>query len=356
MKASSILNEADLDQILIIKPSAIGDIANSLHFLRGIRQAHPKAKIGWLVNQSYESILTNHPDIDQVFSFDRNIWKKNLGKSISSFWQLVRKLRVFKPTLTIDLQCLLRTGILTRLSGAPKRIGLEDCREGSSYFYTHLVRYPTKGMHAVERYWEAAKFLGCTGEIPPASFPVDEAEKTHVLNLISRLPRPWIGCCPGARWLTKQWPSSYYAKTLHKAQSETSGSIILFGGNDDCKNASEIAALIPPETPVLNLAGKTNLRGLIAVISQMDFVFSNDTGPLHIAVAQGKNIISPFLCTKVEWNGPYGQFHNTVSTSVPCKGSYLTKCPKMICLDDLVPEKLFPLVERTVQKWKASKT
>lgn len=356
MKDSFILKDFDPTRILIIKPSAIGDIANTLPFLRGIRETYPKAKISWLVNKSYETILSNHPDIDEVFCFDRNIWKKHLGKSLSSSWKLIKNLRAFKPTLAIDLQCLLRTGILARLSGAPIRIGLEDCREGSSYFYTHLVRYPSNGMHAVARYWEAAKFLGCKGEIPPATFPVDETEKTYALDLISRLPRPWIGCCPGARWLTKQWPSSYYAKALHKAQFETSGSIILFGGPDDNKNASEIATLLPPGTPVINLAGKTSLRGLIAVISQMDFVFSNDTGPLHIAVAQGKNVISPFLCTKVEWNGPYGQFHNTVSTSVPCKGSYLTKCPKMICLDDLVPEKIFPLVESTIQAWKASKT
>ena len=356
MKASFILKDFDPSRILIIKPSAIGDIANSLPFLRGIRATYPQSKISWLVNQSYESILTNHLDINEVFSFDRNIWKKNFGKGLSSSWKLIQRIRALNPTLTIDLQCLLRTGILTRLSGAPIRIGLEDCREGSSYFYTHLVNYPSKGMHAVERYWEAAKFLGCKGEIPPASFPVDETEKTNVLKLISLMPKPWIGCCPGARWLTKQWPSSYYSKVLQKAQSETSGSIILFGGNDDNKNASEIAALLAPGTPVINLAGKTSLRGLIAVISQMDFVFSNDTGPLHIAVAQEKNIIAPFLCTKVEWNGPYGQFHNTVSTSVQCKGSYLTKCPKMICLDDLVPEKMFPLVESTIQAWKVSKT
>ncbi|NBR05790.1 MAG: glycosyltransferase family 9 protein [Planctomycetes bacterium] len=356
MRASLILNDFDPARILIIKPSAIGDIANSLPFLRGVRKKYPEAKISWLINQSYEAILTNHPDIDEVFSFDRNIWKKNFGKSLSSSWKLVQNIRTFKPTLTIDLQCLLRTGILARLSGAPVRIGLEDCREGSKYFYTHLVRYPFKGMHAVERYWEAAKFLGCKGEIPPASFPIDEAENTKTLGLISRLPKPWIGCCPGARWLTKQWPASYYARTLQKAQTETSGGIVLFGGNDDSKNASEILSLLPVGTPAINLTGKTSLRGLIAVISIMDFIFSNDTGPLHIAVAQGKKVISPFLCTKVEWNGPYGQFQNTVSTSVPCKGSYLTKCPKMICMDDLVPEKMFPLVESTVQAWRSSKT
>lgn len=356
MKISLTLKETDPERILIIKPSAIGDIANSLPFLRGIREKFPKSKIGWLVNQSYESLLTNHPDINTVFSFDRGIWKKSLPKSLSSSLQLIQKLRKFKPSISIDLQCLLRTGILSRLSGAPIRIGLEDCREGSRFFYTHMVKYPTKGMHAVLRYWEAAKFMGCEGKLPNASFLVDEHENKNITTLISHLPRPWIGCCPGARWVTKQWPATYYAKTLQKAQSETMGSVILFGGNDDDKNASEISTLLPKGIPILNLAGKTSLRGLVALISQMDFIFSNDTGPLHIAIAQNRKIIAPFLCTKVDWNGPFGQFQNTISTKVKCAGSYLTKCPKMICLDDLTPEKIYPLVESMVNTWKSNKT
>ncbi len=348
------MNHFDTSRILIIKPSAIGDIANSLPFLRGIKAKYPNAKIGWLVNKSYESILNNHPDLDQVFSFDRSMWKKNWRKSFTSLWKLVQQLRAFKPTLAVDLQCLLRTGILTRLSGAPIRIGLEDCREGSRFFYTHLIKYPEKDMHAVSRYWEAAKFLGCDFHIPNASFPEDKLESDSIFHLISNFPRPWIGCCPGARWLTKQWPSGYYAKVLTKARSETSGSIILFGGNDDQENASKIINHLPEDTPFINLVGKTSLRGLIAVISKMDFIFSNDTGPLHIAIAQKKTIISPFLCTKVKWNGPFGQFHNAVETSVHCKGSYLKTCPKMICLDELTPEKLYPVVESVIGLWKSN--
>lgn len=337
-------------RILIIKPSAIGDIANTLPFLEGVRSLFPKSSIGWLINLSYESLLKDHPAIDKLFLFDRNAWKKGILKGLRSFQNTIKEIRKFRPTLCIDLQGLLRTGILSRLSGAKVRIGLEDSKEGSRAFYTHLVRYPNPGgMHAVERYWEAAKFLGCEGNIPKGRFPI--GPDGFQVPDSAFLPRPWIGCCPGARWKTKQWREDYFGNVLTRANSLTGGSVIFFGGPDDKESAANIAALLPPGVPTRDFTGKTSLSALVALISQLDMAFSNDTGPLHIAVAQGIQVISPFLCTRVLWNGPFGQFENALETSVTCKGSYLMTCRKMVCLDDLTPAKFEPIIQRVCEPW-----
>lgn len=339
------------DRILIIKPSAIGDIANTLPFLEGIRTRFPNATIGWLVNQSYESLLKNHPAIHRLFPFDRNAWKKGIFKGLLSFRNTVRKIRAFRPTLTIDLQGLLRTGIFSRLSGAPVRIGLEDCREGSRLFYTHIVNYSNPGeLHAVERYWEAARYLGCEGDVPAGRFPFEGGDLAPFDN--SMLPRPWIGCCPGARWKTKQWREEYFASVINRAHSLTGGSVIFFGGPDDQTSASNIANLLPTSIPKMDFTGKTSLSGLVQLISKLDLAFSNDTGPLHIAVAQGIPVISPFLCTRIIWNGPFGQFANALETTVPCKGSYLMTCKQMVCLDDLTPDKFDPILLRVCNPWR----
>lgn len=339
------------ERILVLKPSAIGDIANALPFLEGIRRRFPSSKIGWLINQSYTQLLAKHEAIHELFPFDRNSWKNGIFKGIRSFSSLIGKIRSFRPDISIDLQCLLRTGIISRLSGAPIRIGLEDCREGSRAFYTHIVPYPNPGnMHSVERYWEAAKFLGCEGKAPNGSFP--RTYDSSLQSALENLPRPWVGCCPGARWRTKQWKLEYFCELLSKAINITKGSVILFGGPDDVESATKIQNALSNNIPLSNLVGKTSLSGLVDLISSLDFTFSNDTGPLHIAVAQGIPVISPFLCTKVAWNGPYGQFDNALETSVPCKASYLMKCDRMICQDDLTPSKFHPIVERICEPWK----
>ena len=92
------------------------------------------------------------------------------------------------------------------------------------------------------------------------------------------------------------------------------------------------------------MTGRTNLAQLAAIIDRADAVLSNDTGPLHLAVALGRPVVAPYTCTQVRRNGPYGQAERAVETNVWCKGSYRCKCNRLECMSELTPDRLWPIL------------
>src|SRR5437588_567292 len=111
-------------RIAIIKPSALGDIAHSLPVLSALRQRFPATHISWVVNRGYAPILERHPDLNDIVSFDRGAMRKGWIKGGWDFAHFLRHLRSHRFDMVIDLQGLLRTGLMTLASGAAVRIGL----------------------------------------------------------------------------------------------------------------------------------------------------------------------------------------------------------------------------------------
>jgi heptosyltransferase I len=134
-----------------------------------------------------------------------------------------------------------------------------------------------------------------------------------------------------------------------RAQSNFGGSAIFVGTPEEANLAQQAAMLV--QGPVCQLAGITTLPQLVAVLAQADAMLANDTGPLHLAVALGRPVVAPYTCTRVEKTGPYGQMERAVETTVWCKGSYLKTCPRMECMADLTPDRLWPALEMILHTW-----
>ena len=100
-----------------------------------------------------------------------------------------------------------------------------------------------------------------------------------------------------------------------------------------------------------NLAGATTLPQLAALLSQVDVLLANDTGPLHLAVALGRPVVAPYTCTVVRRTGPYGQDCRAVETTVWCRGSYLKQCDRLECMAELSPARLWPALEEILRTW-----
>src|SRR5262245_31865471 len=122
-------------RIALIKPSALGDIVHSLPVLTALRSRFPRAHITWIVNRGYAPLLEGHPDLDETLPFDRGAFRTGYIQGTMRFAGFVRELWRRQFDLVIDLQCLFRTGMMAFASGAARRIGLLDAREGSRLFY-----------------------------------------------------------------------------------------------------------------------------------------------------------------------------------------------------------------------------
>jgi heptosyltransferase I len=336
----------DPRRIVLIKPSALGDIMHSLPVLSALRVRFPSAHLAWLVNRAYEPLLRGHPDLDATIPFDRGLFRSGWRSGCAATYGFVRDLRARRFDMAIDLQGLLRSGILAFLTGAPVRLGLTSSREGGTLFHTHRIHDGGRVVHAVERYWRVVEALG-GGDLPKRfRLPIAAEDRAWARERLADFPRPWIAVGVGSRWLTKRWLPAHFAELVRRAQQRFGGTAIFIGTPDERPLAEQTAAAIAG--PALQLTGETRLTQLAGVLAEADVVLANDTGPLHLAVALGKPIVAPYTCTEVRRTGPFGQFDRAAATTVWCRGSEVQHCARLECMSELVPDRLWPILERVL--------
>jgi lipopolysaccharide heptosyltransferase I len=335
-------------RIAIIKPSALGDIVHALPVLSALRRRFPATHISWVVNRSYEPLLAGHPDLDATLPFDRGALEKGLAAAGYAFG-FANRLRRERFDLVVDLQGLLRTGLMTAATGAPWKVGFANAREGAVHFYTDRVGIPDADrIHAVERYWRVAEHLGA-GVEKTFIVPLRPAELAAVERELAPLPRPWMAFAVGSRWVTKCWPPAHFAVLANRANSAFGGTVLFVGTADDAALTLETAGRLRGASR--DFTGKTTLPRLAALLSRIDVMVANDTGPLHLAAALGRPCVAPYTCTKVVLHGPLGSTGG-VETAVACGGSYLKRCPNsLVCMTDLTPDKLWGPLAEVLTAW-----
>ncbi len=337
------------ERIAIIKPSALGDIAHSLPVLTALRGRFPDAHISWIVNHGYAAILEKHPHLDELVAFDRGAVRKSWLGAGFEFARFLNRLGKSRFDMAIDLQGLFRTGLMTMATRASVRIGLASAREGAGFCYTHRVDDRSDVTLAVDRYWRVIEALGNAPATKTFLVPVQPEARTWAQSLLCQYPRPWLAVGVGSRWLTKRWPPEHFAALVRRAQATFGGTALFVGAPEEAELAQVAASLLTG--PMVQLTGKTTLPQLVALLSEGDVMIANDTGPLHLAVALGRPVVAPYTCTLVERTGPYGQTDRAVETSIWCRGSYLKTCPRMECMAELTPERLWAPLEMILRQW-----
>ena len=331
------------ERVVVIKPSALGDVANAFHALSALRSHWPHTKISWVINRSLRGLVDGHPQIDEVIEYDRA--GAGFGRGgLPTFIQFLRGLRARRFDVAIDMQGLLRSGLMTFATDAPVRVGWADAREGARWFYTHHIRAPLNDQHAVDRLLAlAAAFGAATGDIVPM-VAVSKGDTSWARDVLADVPRPRLALNLGARWETKRWPPEHFAEIARRAVLERGAGLIVLGAPEDRPSVEAFINRVAPN-PVVDLCGKTSLSQLAALAEQIDLLVSNDTGPLHVATAAGARVVGVYTCTSPALNGPYGPRALWAETEVDCRASYRVTCPHhFICMSELVPDRVWPKV------------
>jgi lipopolysaccharide heptosyltransferase II len=331
------------DRVVVIKPSALGDVVNAFHALSALRAHWPHARYSWVINRSLRGLVDGHPHIDDVIEYDRAGSGLGPGR-LANLLRFLGMLRSRRFDVAIDMQGLLRSGIMTFATGAPVRVGLADAREGATWFYTHRVVAPLNDTHAVDRLLAIASAFGAEATTAGPVLAVGESDRDWARRVLAGLGRPRLALNLGARWETKRWPPEHFVEIAKRAVAERGAGLIAVGAPEDRPFVDDFIARLDP-IPVLDLCGRTTLAQLGALAGEMDVVLSNDTGPLHLATAAGARVVGIYTCTSPALNGPYGPRATTVSTDVDCKASYLVHCPHgLICMSELTPDRVWPKV------------
>jgi predicted lipopolysaccharide heptosyltransferase III len=343
------LRSTEFSRILLIKLSALGDVIHTIPVLNKLRRRYPSARIDWLVTPAIGELLRHHPAITNVIAFARDEWAVPWRLApFASFLRLAKTLRETAYDLVLDIHGQFRTAALTVSTGAAVRIGFDrprsevwnasprqfgeqarkhawqGAREGSWLAYTHHIRVPTLDLHAVDRYLNVAPMLGLDDDPADFSFPVPQAARSRVEALLTQhavRDHRLITIAPGTVWETKKWGNDKFAKVADHFLRK-GFAVLLIGSPRERILCEEVARLAPG---AVNVAGATTVSELAALIQRSTLSITNDSGPMHLAVALNRPVVSIFGPTDPLWIGPYRRANAVLQSGVSCAPCYLRR-------------------------------
>jgi heptosyltransferase-1 len=294
--------------ILIIKPSAMGDIVLALPALRALRRSFPESRISWLVRPEFAELLWGHPDLDEIILFDRRLLGKwwYSPKAFGELMRLMKRLRRERFDIVFDFQGLFRTGFLAWATGCKKRIGMAEAREFATVFYTHKIPQDYSCVHLVDYYLRMAEAGGAQGGKAEFKLLEDEAAEGAVRGILKEYKVDfdnYVVIVPGAARANKRWPMERFAELADKIAEGSKLSVVAVGS--EAERGYIDALRLSAKRPIVNIAGRTGICELTRLLRGAKLVVSNDTGPGHIAAALGVPMVMIFGPTNPARVCPY---------------------------------------------------
>lgn len=351
------------DRILIRGVNWLGDAVMTTPALQRLREARPRARLVLLTQEKLAGLWQNHPSLDGLLTCA-------VGESP---WAVAGRLRAEAFSTALLLPNSPRAALEAWLARIPQRIGY--ARPWRSWLLTqplpprpgqarmakrsvreirHLIRRsgasaagapvspPPRASHQIHDYLHLAAALGANPEPLAPRLEVTAAELHQAEEAFlpgkrgqaqaspSAAPRRLLGLCPGAEYgPAKRWPAERFAAVARAVVREDANCLWLaLGGPRDWPVCEEVARRAGGG--VLNLAGQTSLRQLMALLKLCRVVLTNDSGPMHVAAALGTPVVVPFGSTSPSLTGP-GQpgdpRHRLFSSDAPCAPCFRRHCP-----------------------------
>lgn len=328
--------------ILIVKMSSLGDVIHALPCAAALRSLYHKAKISWVVEDTFSDILLDNPVIDEVIVID--------GKRLrrGSLWSKIAYLRELKHLLTeknfdlvLDLQGLIKSSVVALFTGCKNRLGYCEMREGSK-FVTKPVCGDNATGHVIERYLDVIRYLGVKVENAQFILPVLDKQTNTIKEKLAAsgfsAADKYIVFAPGTSWSSKEWPPEHYV-TLGEKLLVNGYWLVIAGGKADIAKSKFIQEKLASHK-VVDLTGQTTIKELLALCRLATLYVSGDTGPLHIAVAAGVPVVAMYGPTKAHRTGPYGMCEVLVS-KLDCSGCMKKTCAPLKCMQGITPQEVY---------------
>jgi lipopolysaccharide heptosyltransferase I len=362
-----------LERILLIKPSAVGDVIHTLPVLAKLRARYPAARIDWVLTPPIAELIGHHPALSNVVLFDRGALGRGWRMWLAGMARMLAELVRTRYDLVIDLHGQFRSAILTLATRAPVRIGFDrphpgprsptdrrlvanayrhgwtGAREGAWLAYTHRIALPRSDVHAVDRYLWLGPLLGLDEGPPDFHVPIPPESAARVEALLAKHDlqgRSLTVLVPGTIWPTKHWHIEGFAAVARHLR-KASRAVVLAGSSGERQRCRAVADLAPG---AVDLSGQTKLSELADLIRRADLCVTNDSGSMHLTVALGRPVVSVFGPTDALWIGPYGRSESVVRADLPCAPCYfrqLHACPhNHACMNEVTSSMVIERIER----------
>jgi len=342
-------------RILIINPFGIGDVIFTLPLIRNLKSYFPQSHIGYLCNRRTYPILSVQPDIDSLYVYEKDEWRKmyqmSRMKTILKFRNFLKSIKKMNFDIVFDLSLAQEFGFVSWFLGIKRRLGYNYKNRGIFLNKTIKISgYSDK--HIIEYYSDLIALLGLEPKFKFAELHLPETVLSWAEGEISKLKNRTdliISLIPGggASWgedaYKKRWAEEKYKKLLDLIKINTNAGILLLGDKKD----EDAWGDFPENDTVLNYMGKTSLLEFAALIASSDLVITNDGGPLHIAAASSVSTLSVFGPVSETVYGPYpvDNKHRVISLQLNCRPCYknfkMADCSNYACLNELSVDNVF---------------
>ncbi len=338
-----------MQNILVVKLSAIGDVIHALPVSYAIKESFPDVHLTWVVEPPAYDLLTMDSCVDEIITFHKKEFK-SIGGFLTNYGPLKRQIQRRSYDAVLDLQGLFKSAAIARLAKAPVKLGMCNMRELSDRISRPVIGPHAQG-HIVERYLDVARALGCRVDqvVFPLAVPEREADLTRRIfsQAGGNMGNPYVVFAIGANWPNKRWPIEYFAKLSDWLYAQRLIPVIVGGGAVDEQRAAELCAAA--EIPPINLVGRTNFKQLTCVLQHAQLTIGGDTGPVHLSAGVGTKTIMVMGPTDANRNGPYGQLENAIEVERSCKYCWNRACPKGLdCLADITVQQVRAKVEELI--------
>jgi heptosyltransferase-1 len=337
-----------LSRFLLVRLGALGDIVHAIPVAAALSRAFPSARIDWLVSAKHRGLLDLVPVVDRRLA----IRDRGDAGGVTSLVSAIRELRRNRYDVVFDLQGLLKSAVLARLSGAPRVIGFSSgyLRERLARpFYTEVYDPGGGGMydpgersHVVQMNLGLLTTIGVAVAAP--EFPIERIDTEIARALRERAGGRYALVNPGAAWPNKRWPAARYGAVARAVDARHGLKTIVSWGPGEEPLAQEVvresagAALLSPRTSIVDL---------LALIRAATVMISGDTGPTHVAAALGTPIVGIYGPTRPSRNGPWAPLDITISRDDVCQCHHLRRCTRdRMCLLDVEAAEVLDAVER----------
>jgi len=345
--------ENNVEKILIVRLSAIGDVIHSLPTAYALRQKYPNAQIDWLVEKQSYPLVELNPYLDNVIILPRKQWKKSIKKDfikgLKSFFSFFKNLRAENYDITLDVQGLFKSALSSFLAKPNLRMGPADGREMSTLFYQAKIEVPDNKVHKIKKYLHFAGALGAEMDEINYGLKLTPVIKSRVSRLFESHKitsnKKIVIINPFTNWESKNWFLERYFKLANELIKDNY--YLIFTGSSDDKEAIDSFIAIN-EDNYSNLAGETDLQELTELYNRADLYIGGDTGPTHLAAAVGTPVISLMGPTDPETNGPFGKGHTVIQdNSLECIRCWDRHCSrKMQCMKSISVEQVLRIAKK----------
>ncbi len=331
-------------QILIVKPSSLGDIVHTLPMAHALKRCFPGCRLGWIVQDVFAGLLERDSAVDAVYPVHisstsdphagRFVYLQALQETLSSLRRLRRSFKEHPYDLVLDLHASFRSGLLGRTNPGGERIGFKDARELNCFFQNRLIPVPDSAEHALDKNLLFCEQLHCRATDEDFYMCCSPEDKTVVQAFLRRQgideSQSIIYANPAARWQTKFWPGEKWAECADRFFGQ--GKVMVFGGSSaDLPYIESITRLM--RTKPFVAAGRFSLAESVALIQRSGLYVGLDSGPMHMAALCGVPVVALFGPTHPARVGPYGVAHQIVrAENLDCLECRQRSCDHLSCM------------------------